>query len=113
VRTWLDRTGFTGNPLFVDIATHEPLTARAIGQLVRKVFEGARIPPIYGPYSIKHSVVSFLFAQGVEEWKINAFGHWAPGSHTAATFYRVAPADDEWLGFKIAQAVSALGEAQA
>jgi hypothetical protein len=112
VRAWLDRTGLTGNPLLVDPTSREPLSARAIGQRVRTMFEGAGIPPIYGAYSIKHSVVSFLFAQGVEEWKINAFGRWAPGSHTAATFYRVASTDDEWLGYNVAQAVSARGEAQ-
>jgi hypothetical protein len=113
VRAWLERTGESGNPLFVDPTTHLPLKARQIGELVRRAFAGAGIPPIYGAYSIKHSVVSFLFNAGVEEWKINAFGRWAPGSHTAATFYRVDPTDDDWLGFRIAQAVSVQRDAPA
>jgi hypothetical protein len=105
VRAWLERTGESGDPLFVDPTTRKPLKARQIGALVRRAFEGAGIPPIYGTYSIKHAVVSFLFGRGVEEWRINAFGRWAPGSHTAATFYRVDPTDDDWLGFRIAQSV--------
>jgi hypothetical protein len=106
VRAWLDRTGESGDPLFVDPTSRRPLGARAIGALVRRAFEGAGIPPIYGAYSIKHSVVSFLFGRGVEEWRISDFGRWAPGSHTASTFYRVASRDEEWLGFDIAQAVN-------
>jgi hypothetical protein len=107
VRVWLDRTGESGNPLLVDPATHAPMKAQAIGKLVRGVFEGAGIPPIYGTYTIRHSVVSFLFNAGVEEWRINNFGRWASGSHTSSTFYRVASRDDEWLGFNVAQAVNA------
>jgi site-specific recombinase XerD len=110
VRAWLDRTGESGSPLFVDPVTHAPLKAQAIGKLVRRAFEGAGIPPIYGTYTIRHSVVSFLFGCGVEEWKINDFGRWAPGSHTSSTFYRVASRDDEWLGYKIAQAVIVRGK---
>jgi hypothetical protein len=112
VRTWLSRTDENGTPLFVDPTSREPLKARRIGDIVRSVFERANIPPIYGSYSIKHSVVSFLFNAGVEEWRINDFGRWAPGSHTAATFYRVASHDDDWLGFRIAQAVNVHGDAR-
>jgi hypothetical protein len=111
VRAWLSKTDECGTPLFVDPTTREPLKARRIGDIVRGVFERADIPPIYGSYSIKHSVVSFLFNSGVEEWRINEFGRWAPGSHTAATFYRVASNDEEWLGYKIAQAVTVHGDA--
>jgi hypothetical protein len=113
VRAWLERTGEPGNPLFVDATTRQPLKTRQLGDMVRRAFAGAGIPPIYGSYSIKHSVVSFLFGAGVEEWRINAFGRWAPGSHTAATFYRVDPTDDDWLGYKIAQAVSVQRDAPA
>jgi hypothetical protein len=113
VRAWLERTGESGNPLFVDPTTRQPLKTNQLGDLVRRAFAGADIPPIYGSYSIKHSVVSYLFSAGVEEWRINAFGHWAPGSHTAATFYRVGHTDEDWLGFKIAQAVGVQRDAPA
>jgi site-specific recombinase XerD len=113
VRAWLDKTGECGNPLFVDPASRKPLKTRQIGTLVRRIFEAAGIPPIYGAYSIKHSVVSFLFGRGVEEWRINDFSRWAPGSHTATTFYRVASHDEEWLGYEIAKAVDVCGDARA
>jgi hypothetical protein len=90
VREWLSKTGEKGSPLFVDPISRRPLTARKIGGIVREVFDRAEIPPIYGSYTIKHSVVSFLFDCGIEEWRINEFGRWAAGSHTAASHYKVA-----------------------
>jgi hypothetical protein len=103
VRVWLHRTGLDGNPLLVDPTTHQPLKQRAISMEVRRVFTEAGIPPVYGAYSVKHAVVSFLFSRGIEEWRINDFGRWSPNSTVASTYYRVSTRDPEWLGFEIAR----------
>jgi hypothetical protein len=114
VRVWLDRTGLDGNPLLVDPITHRPLKQKAISAEVRRVFTEAGIPPVYGAYSVKHAVVSFLFSRGIEEWRINDFGRWSPNSTVASTFYRVSTKDPEWLGFEIARVLDpAPGEAPA
>jgi hypothetical protein len=78
------------------------------------MFGEARIPPVFGAYSIKHAVVSYLFGRNVEAWRINDWGRWSPGSTAASTFYKVATKEREWLGFEIAKAlVSAPGDAPA
>jgi hypothetical protein len=114
VQTWLSRTGFTGQPLFVDPTSREPLKQRAISANVKRMFEAAGIPPVYGAYSVKHAVVSFLFSRGIEEWRINEFGRWSPRSSVASSHYRVQTKEQEWLGYEIARALdSACGEAPA
>jgi hypothetical protein len=114
VCVWLNRTGLNGAPLFVDPDSRLPLSNKAISTRIRTTFGEAKIPPVYGAYSVKHAVISFLFRRNVEAWRINDWGRWSPGSSAASTFYRVAATEREWLGYEIAKAIdSARGDAPA
>jgi hypothetical protein len=112
VCVWLSRTGLNGTPLFVDPDSRLPLSNRAISARIRTIFGEAGIPPIYGAYSVKHAVISYLFSRNVEAWRINDWGRWSPGSTAASTFYNVPTTERVWLGYEIAKALdSALGDA--
>jgi hypothetical protein len=63
----------------------------------------AGISEAYGPYSIKHAVISYLFHRGVDELKINEFGRWSLSSRVPAAHYRIATGERDWLGYAIAE----------
>jgi hypothetical protein len=90
--------------LFSHPETHKPMTATAIAAVLRELMTEAGISEEYGPYSIKHAVVTFLFDQGAGETQINEFGRWSIASRVASAYYRVATPRQGWLGYKLAEA---------
>jgi hypothetical protein len=90
--------------LFTHHMTQEPLTATTIAGMLRELMTKAGISEEYGPYSIKHAVITFLFSEGAEEAQINEFGRWSIASRVPSSYYRIATLRRNWLGYKIAEA---------
>jgi hypothetical protein len=70
---------------------------------LRRLMTRAGISDEYGPYSIKHAVVTFLFSQGASETQINEFGRWSIESGVPSAYYKVATAQCDWLGYRLAE----------
>ena len=77
------------------------LTSRDVGIALKALMRAAGIPDRYGPYSIKHAVVTKLFARGASDEQVAGFGHWAPGSRVPRLFYNITGADGQWIGTKL------------
>jgi hypothetical protein len=90
--------------LFVHHETQGPMTATTIAGMLRDLMTKAGISEEYGPYSIKHAVITFLFSKGAEEAQINEFGRWSIASRVPSSYYKVATQRRNWLGYKIAGA---------
>jgi integrase len=103
LRDWLGRNA-QGAALFTHHATHAPMTATMIAVMLRELMTRAGISEEYGPYSIKHAVITFLFSEGAEEAQINEFGRWSIASRVPSSYYRVATPRRHWLGYKLAEA---------
>jgi hypothetical protein len=104
---WIGLSG-AHQTLFAQPETHKPMSATAIAAVLRELMTEAKISDEYGPYSIKHAVVTYLFDQGAGESQINEFGRWSMASRVASAYYRVATPRRGWLGYKIAEAARAL-----
>jgi site-specific recombinase XerD len=102
IREWLSRRGCSSLVLFTDPTTQRPLSVAAISSILRTAMRQAGVGDMFAPYSIKHAVITFLFAQGVPEAQINEFGRWSVSSRVAFQHYRIATSEHEWPGFKIA-----------
>jgi site-specific recombinase XerD len=102
IREWLLRRGGSSPVLFTDPTTQRPLSVAAISTILRSAMRQAGVGEMFAPYSIKHAVITFLFAQGVPESQINEFGRWSVSSRVAYQHYRIATGEQEWPGFKIA-----------
>jgi integrase len=106
VRNWLNHRPTTPHArLFCKIEEGtrggRELTTPDICRRFLKVMKAAGIPPHYTAYSIKHAVVTRLFQLGATEEQIGAYGHWAPGSHTAQRWYNITTLEQDWLGAKL------------
>jgi integrase len=102
LREWLGRLAPLP-PLFTLPGTRAQLSTSMIASRLRALMTEAGIPDDYGPYSIKHAVVTFLFAQGASETQINEFGRWSTESRVPSAYYRVATARRDWLGYRLAE----------
>jgi site-specific recombinase XerD len=102
IREWLSRRGSSSPVLFTDPTTHDPLSIAAISNILRNAMRQAGVGEMFAPYSIKHAVITYLFAQGVPEAQINEFGRWSVSSRVAYQHYRIATGEHEWPGYKIA-----------
>jgi site-specific recombinase XerD len=80
---------------------HRELKSQDIADRFLEVMREAKISSHYTAYSVKHAVVTRLFQLGATEEQIGAYGHWAPGSHTAQRWYNIATLDKDWLGTKL------------
>jgi hypothetical protein len=100
---WLGRSD-AHQTLFVHPETKRPMTATAVAAVLRELMIEAGISGEYGPYSIKHAVVTYLFDHGAGETQINEFGRWSIASRVASAYYRVATPRRGWLGYKLAEA---------
>jgi site-specific recombinase XerD len=101
LREWLGKHAQKA-ALFTHHMTHAPMTATMIAGMLRELMTRAGISEEYGPYSIKHAVITFLFSEGAEEAQINEFGRWSIASRVPSSYYRVATPRRHWLGYKIA-----------
>jgi integrase len=112
VHAWLKRAPTPShNRLFYHMQEQPPSASEAeagrelktpdICSRFLRVMRAAGIPTHYTAYSIKHAVVTRLFELGATEEQIGAYGHWAPGSHTAQRWYNIATLDKDWLGAKL------------
>jgi site-specific recombinase XerD len=102
IREWLLRRSCSSPVLFTDPTTQQPLSIAMISNILRNAMRRAGVGDMFAPYSIKHAVITFLFAQGVPEAQINEFGRWSVASRVAFQHYRIATGEQEWPGFKIA-----------
>jgi hypothetical protein len=102
VREWLIRRGCSSPVLFTDPTTHQPLSIAVISTILRTMMRQAGVAGMFAPYSIKHAVITFLFAHGVPETHINTFGRWSLSSRVAFERYNIPMGELEWPGFLIA-----------
>jgi site-specific recombinase XerD len=105
IREWLGRRT-PHAALFTHPTTNAPLTANTIATTLRELMTQAGISGEYGPYSIKHAVITYLFVHGAEEAQINEFGRWSIGSRVASTHYKIATPRRHWLGYRLAEGVT-------
>jgi integrase len=109
---WLERTESTkGRNLFYDCTSM--VTGKLVPRVSREIttpgictrflaaMQDAGIAPHYKAYSVKHAVVTKLFKMGATDEQVNAYGGWAPGSHTARKWYYIETLEEEWLGAKL------------
>jgi site-specific recombinase XerD len=102
IQEWLSRRTGSSLVLFTDPSSLRPLSVTAISSILRSAMRLAGVGDMFAPYSIKHAVITFLFAQGVPEAQINEFGRWSVSSRVAYQHYRIATSEREWPGYKIA-----------
>jgi hypothetical protein len=102
IREWLLRRGCSSPVLFTDPTTQQPLSTATISTILRTMMRQAGVGEMFAPYSIKHAVITFLFAHGVPETQINSFGRWSVSSLVAFERYNIPTGELEWPGFMIA-----------
>jgi site-specific recombinase XerD len=101
-REWLGRRSPRA-ALFTHPTTMAPLTTTMIATMLRDLMTQAGISDEYGPYSIKHAVITYLFTRGAEEAQINEFGRWSINSRVASSYYKIATPRRHWLGYRLAE----------
>jgi hypothetical protein len=103
IRAWLGRKKTTVPTLFVHPTSQQPLAAKTIAKRLHDLLIEAGISEGYGPYSIKHAVITYLYSKRVEEVQINEFGRWSLTSRVPAAYYRISTGEQDWLGYRIAE----------
>jgi site-specific recombinase XerD len=82
-----------GNPLsilFVDWNSGSPLTTSNISELLRHLFKSLGLPKEFGPYTIKHAVITYLTNHNVKMEEINDIAHFAKGSMILKNLYAIS-----------------------
>jgi hypothetical protein len=100
---WLRRRRTQTALLYLRPSDDKPLTATLIARMLRELMTRAGIAECYGPYSIKHAVITYLYTKEAEEVQINEFGRWSLSSHVSGAYYRIATGEKDWLGYRIAE----------
>jgi site-specific recombinase XerD len=100
---WLRRRRTQTALVYQRPSNDEPLTATLVARMLRELMTRAGIPECYGPYSIKHAVITYLYTKEVKEVQINEFGRWSLSSHVPGAHYWIPTKDKDWLGYRIAE----------
>jgi hypothetical protein len=102
-RVCAERSKKKGNPhaLFVSDRGEAYTRTDTIRHSLSGLMRDANIPAEYKPYSIRHAMISSLFAAGWSETQVNAYTGHSPNYHTALKFYNHL--DANWLGGEIAK----------
>jgi hypothetical protein len=74
-----------------------------ISQLIKALLTAAGVPAHFPAYSVRHALITLLFALGWSEIQVNAFTGHSNNSHTALNHY--FHLDEKWLGKEIERAV--------
>jgi site-specific recombinase XerD len=72
-----DRFGKSLSILFVDWNSSSPLTTSNVSELLRHLFKSLGLPKEFGPYTIKHAVITYLTNRNVKMEEINDIAHFA------------------------------------
>jgi hypothetical protein len=80
---------------------YQALTSTYIRAEFKKMMLSAGIPGRYPPYSIRHAVVTALFARGASDEEVVAYGRWSRGSRVPRLFYFIHATDGAWIGEKL------------
>jgi hypothetical protein len=75
----------------------------AISRHVKLLLLEAKIPACYTTYSIRHALITALFAKGLSEPEVNAYTGHSNNAHPALTHY--FHLDEKWAGKDLANFV--------
>jgi hypothetical protein len=82
--------GKTSSSLFLDWTSGSPLLTRNVAILIRNLFKELKLPREFGPYTIKHAVITYLTNHGVKMEEINDIAHFAKGSTILKNHYAIS-----------------------
>jgi hypothetical protein len=85
-----DRFGKSLAALFVDWTSSSPLTTSNVSELLRQLFKSLGIPKGFGPYTIKHAVITYLTDHNVKMDEINDIAHFTKGSMILKNHYAIS-----------------------
>jgi hypothetical protein len=76
--------------LFLDWSAGSPLLTRNVAVLLRNLFRELKLPKEFGPYTIKHAVITYLTNHGVKMDEINDIAHFSKGSLVLKNHYAIS-----------------------
>jgi hypothetical protein len=82
--------GKPSSSLFLDWTSGSPLLTRNVATLLRNLFKELKLPKEFGPYTIKHAVITYLTNHGVKMEEINDIAHFAKGSLVLKNHYAIS-----------------------
>jgi site-specific recombinase XerD len=98
---WLNRKKTLDPKAFLFTRNSSPIrNAQLLAAPIRLVLRAAGVPSTYGPYSIKHAVISALFHLGFSSTEINLFTGHSELADTAPKYY--LKSINKWPGFRLA-----------
>jgi hypothetical protein len=82
--------GKSSSCLFLDWTSGSPLLMRNVAILLRNLFKALKLPKKFGPYTIKHAVITYLTNHGSKMEEINDIAHFAKGSMVLKNHYAIS-----------------------